>query len=425
MMLAGSFQITFYAIFVLFSFILIFNKQFKNNFFLIILLFAGEIFISILISGIQILPIFELMKLSTRRAGMGEMILDNLPFHPRNLITFISPYAFGDPGIGTYPHFGGSWGMFWENTAYIGIIPLLLAIYSLKLIKKDKIIKCLWILVLFTILLALGKYSPLFWVYYMPIFNSFRVTSRFLLFALMFLSILSGFGFRLILEEKRQTKYIKLFFSLLIITISVIDLFIFGYKYNPTTSLANIIKPPKNYEFLKTNMESARILSFGAAMKYDQINKNGWRDNTKTIIEHKNALDPNINMLWGIKNTEGYTGLVLERDTILREIYNSGISISNVIFIFDDKSIKLLGLLAVKYVISPYRIENPNLSKVYSEDPYLIYENKFYIPRGILVDEYYIGSPNQIFNNLYNFSFNPRKIVFIENNPTEFPKKQI
>jgi len=390
--LAGSVQITFYALFSLFIFLLLFAKLFQFSKKKIIAFYLIEILTSVIISSVQLIPSLELMFYSSRSQGLGSVALNSLPFHFRNLITFVAPYAFGDPGLGTYPTFGGSWGMFWENTAYLGIIPLFLAFFTLKEFRKKSEIKYFWILFIFSILLALGKYSPLFWIYYLPLFNSFRVTSRFLVVSLFYLTLISAYGLdKLIYSFKDGAN--RIIVTSFVLLFSFSDLFLFGYGYNPTAKIEDVLTTPQNADFISRNGMGGRIFSIASTIKYDEINKNGWRDNNFKNIFHENALDPDVNILWGIKNLDGYSGLNLESNStfIKNALFDSVFADRKVIL--SENGLKALGIANVEYIVSPYLLIN-KLDLVFSSDyqnqSYNIYKNPYFVPRGFLANSYNI-----------------------------------
>src|SRR3989344_6478579 len=152
---------------------------------------ASSLIFALLLSGIQLLPTFELLFSSTRNGGLNYTTITSYPYPFKHLITFVMPYFFGSPQNAGYPPPGLNWGIFWENTAYIGIFPLILAFFSLFLIRQ-KIVKILLILLLFSFLLVLGKNSPLYFIFLFPLFNFFRVPSKFLLLTVFSLSLLAG-----------------------------------------------------------------------------------------------------------------------------------------------------------------------------------------------------------------------------------------
>ncbi len=156
-----------------------------------------------LISAIQLLPTFEYLLQSQRSSLVSFDTAMTYSFWPWRLLSLFAPDFFGNPGSGNY------WGYasFWEDAAYIGLIPILLAIstFSLLFTKKkrdqqqDKIrplIVFLWCFAVLGILLALGKNTPVFpFLYrYIPSFNMFQAPSRFMIWFVFAFCILVGIG---------------------------------------------------------------------------------------------------------------------------------------------------------------------------------------------------------------------------------------
>ncbi|MCK4322234.1 YfhO family protein [candidate division WOR-3 bacterium] len=141
-----------------------------------------------LISAHRILPEVEYALLSKRMSQTAT------GFIPTKFISNIFiPWLFGK-GIGAYDYWGGYQGfwMFVEYGAYVGIIPLLLLIFSKGLIKEKKI-RFFWYLLGFSLLFVYGKNNPL----HKPV-NLFlpglRFYSRFLPYFALSSSILASFS---------------------------------------------------------------------------------------------------------------------------------------------------------------------------------------------------------------------------------------
>ena len=119
------------------------------------------------------------------------------------LVGFITPGLFGNPGLGNY------WGYasFWEDALYIGLIPFFLALMSLQnvfsssknetMTSKNKMSRFLWVMVIVSVLLALGKNTPIFkfLYHYIPTFDMFNAPARYLIWAEFSLVVLAGIGF--------------------------------------------------------------------------------------------------------------------------------------------------------------------------------------------------------------------------------------
>lgn len=122
----------------------------------LISLFLATI-LAIAISAPQILPTLQLTLLSERKFGLPLTEIFKYPYPLSNLITFILPNFFGNPKYGTYPLPGNDRGLYWENTSYIGLIPLILALALFAKKTKTVFQKSLIALTLFSLLLAVGK----------------------------------------------------------------------------------------------------------------------------------------------------------------------------------------------------------------------------------------------------------------------------
>jgi len=142
--------------------------------------------LALAIAGVQLVPFAELISYSTRLGrGFAYATFDSL--HPLNLIRFILPNLVGDLSRNFVWAQGGS------VYGYLGLMPLLLVM----LLKRRKREVMFWTgVALISLLLALGKYTPLYLpVYYLlPGAGSFRSPQHFLLLYTFSLAIISGYA---------------------------------------------------------------------------------------------------------------------------------------------------------------------------------------------------------------------------------------
>ncbi len=156
-----------------------------------------------LLSAVQLLPTAQYMLLSQRSANLDFNTLMSYSFWPWRFITLLAPDFFGNPGLGDY------WGFanYWEDGIYIGLLPLLLAISTLRFLgrrpfphsrlsKRKTLVRFLWVVVGLSFLLALGQNTPVFlFLYrYVPTFDLFNAPARYLIWAGFALPLLAGFG---------------------------------------------------------------------------------------------------------------------------------------------------------------------------------------------------------------------------------------
>lgn len=219
-LLAGHPQITLYLILFLgliFIWKIIFEikeKQDKIAKFLI----AGIIPFAIAagIFQIQYLPTQELADLSQRAEMTYESSAEgSLEF--KQLFTAFAPNLFGyvspnndaklpfhlTNGDNASPYF-----YYWETGFYFGIIAIIFGLFAVFTNYKDKTVLFLLIISIFGFLYALGDNFILHKIMYnLPLFGGFRNPARMMLFPIIGLSLLAGFGIdQIIKSDKKQIK---------------------------------------------------------------------------------------------------------------------------------------------------------------------------------------------------------------------------
>lgn len=154
-----------------------------------------------LLSAAQLIPGIMATQEAVRSSGVTYDFAAMFSFPPENLLTIILPWLFGN--MQTVPYWGRCY--LWEMSLYAGTGILILAVFG-ALGKKDRsAANRLLILLGAAILLALGAHTPLHKLLYnfLPGFGSFRGSSKFILFAGIFLSLFAGMGAdRLLRKEK-------------------------------------------------------------------------------------------------------------------------------------------------------------------------------------------------------------------------------
>lgn len=150
--------------------------------------------IIVCISILLLLPVIvsytDMVQAITRGNGVTlvQALWDSLHF--KHCVTFVFPLltAFTQ---NNYWHIDPS-----MMNMYIGIIPLLFALLSLRFITKPPIL-LLWIVVLFFMALSIGTELPIreFFYNYIPLFNTFRFPALFRLFFMFGLVLLAAYSF--------------------------------------------------------------------------------------------------------------------------------------------------------------------------------------------------------------------------------------
>jgi len=148
--LAGHFQMAFYVGLAAFIYGLIRGKK------IALLVIVGGL-LALLLTSFQILPAFEAYKLSIRDAE-GMLKVKNYGFlRVTNLITFLAPDFFGNPGTGNW--WGFSRGI--KLTPYVGIVTFFFFIFSIPLLsfknKGNKSLLYSWIILIIAVLLLFSN----------------------------------------------------------------------------------------------------------------------------------------------------------------------------------------------------------------------------------------------------------------------------
>jgi len=175
------------------------------------LLFLCAVLLGIALSAVQILPSLEMTRYSTRENLSYDWVAQfSLP--PDHLITYLLPDFFGD--MLKVPYWGKNY--LWEMSAYIGVMPLILVIFSIIRVERRVTWFFLWLAII-SLLFAFGKYTPLLKAAYMfvPGFNLFRGTSKFIFLNAFSLAVLSGFGADQLVRTCREKRVRILLFAVI------------------------------------------------------------------------------------------------------------------------------------------------------------------------------------------------------------------
>ena len=206
--LAGFPQLSlylYYFLFILFLFELLSRHQWSGLLTRGALMMATRAAImfglSIAVAMIQLLPTNELAELSQRAQITYEKATEGTLAWSQ-LMTLVLPKLFGEAGAGGMNYWGpGTYWYYWETCIYLGILPLLLAVVSLMLWKKNTYVKLLWGIGVFAVLFSLGNNFILHKLFfdYIPGFSRFRNPARMGIWLAFAGSLLSAFSLQEIL----------------------------------------------------------------------------------------------------------------------------------------------------------------------------------------------------------------------------------
>ncbi|MFQ6058300.1 MAG: oligosaccharide flippase family protein [Anaerolineae bacterium] len=178
----------------------------------------------------------------------------------------------------------------------------------------------------------------------------------------------------------------------------ILDLFAFGYGFNPAVDPHLAEFTPPALEFLQQDGELYRLTSYGAA---------------KTLW-------PNAGMCYDLADVRGYDSIIPKQYTdfvSLIEPQQGWLLYNRIGPLSRPESLDspLLDLLNVKYVLTTQEIERPGYTLVYDEE-IKIYRNDDYLPRAFVVPRAkVIGDREQFLAELQRFD--PRQAVLLEEEP--------
>jgi Bacterial membrane protein YfhO len=391
--LAGHPQITYYTVLLLTAYFLWQelpgNKTVKSIAKIIGVLVLFVV-LGIALGMIQILPTLELTNLSERSGGVTYQFATQNPYYLPDVFTFIYPYINGDPGKAEYL----AQGVFWEDYGYVGLLPLAFALYAIiATFQKNRYTRFFAGTFIISFILMLGDKGVLYKIlfYVLPGLNYFRFHTRFILLVDIALAILAAIGLSKALSKRGHWLYI------LIIAITIIDLYSMQKRQNPVVPREQWEKLPFTAEVIKHDTGLFRIYSIGAVESHSAAYTiaKGWEGDLTPYIQQREFLQPSINMLWEISSADGYINMVprylitmwgnekqfgliqqtgrMNQD---RQIIEMSPAFSNIINAF-----------TIKYILSAWNLVNPNLQLVGNFGGILLYENITVFPRAYLVPQ--------------------------------------
>lgn len=208
--------------------------------------FVGAAILAFGLALIIYLPSMEYTEYSIRGAGAaggtGYNYATGWSFHPKEILTFFIPSAYG---------FGGQtyWGEmpFTDYPNYMGIIILTMAVFGL-IFHKNQIKWFLLVISILALFTSFGKFfSPVYDLFYnwLPYFNKFRVPHMILIILQFNTAVLAAFGLEAI--ANLSFKAIPKWFWRFIIVIGVSGILLLLSQNGIKSHLMTVFKqPPTN-----------------------------------------------------------------------------------------------------------------------------------------------------------------------------------
>jgi uncharacterized membrane protein YfhO len=216
------------ALFVFMAFMAVYairDKKPRKTAFLVASFFIVGV-IGLGLYSLQLLPAAELSHFSVRAPSEEAFdFFTRWSMEPKYIISFIFPKTVSLIGANSFP--------FPVALGYIGFFSFVLALLSLFFIR-NRFVLTFWGLTVFSLLLSIGRYTPIYRVFYhlLPGFNMFRNPIFYMYLYVFSICILTGFGMHYFTrwikkDSQAKTKIIRI---ILIVT-SLAFLFISLVSY--------------------------------------------------------------------------------------------------------------------------------------------------------------------------------------------------
>ncbi|GIW63380.1 MAG: hypothetical protein KatS3mg091_182 [Patescibacteria group bacterium] len=370
----GHIPASFISIFTVGFFITIFVVTNSKNFVKDLIIVYLNLIAGMWLTLPHILPVIKYLQFTGKLTTIDYNYAVSFPFTPKNLIEFILPFANGNPKNGSYPVFNSTfWSTFWENGSYIGYIfsvlsltTILKFIISLEFLKKDtKLATYNLGGIVFFLLLALGKYSPLYFLFNLPPFIFFRTPGRYLIPTVFFLTLFTAIILNKTINKNRLLK-------LLILILFVINLFILTIQIKNYHLLISKDKIQTTPEILKYIPKQAKIASLDMPKEWNKVFKtNGWQSDLETsaYLFFRNYIYANSSLIYDLRDyTINSGGLKPIKTVYLESILTTLVNSNDC-----EQLSKYLQIINVDYFISSSNLNCLNHIKTFN------FENNKYI----------------------------------------------
>jgi len=391
-------------------------------------LLATALVLSFGLAAVQIWPTAEMTGFSERAGGVSFEFATRFNYDLANLWTWLYPYANGDPGAATYR----GKGLFWEDYAYIGLLPLAAGLLGgLWLARRQKSARLLLLLAAGTFLLSLGKHTPFFYLAYklLPGMDLFRFPQRLLAVTTLCLTLLAALALTPLLERwgKGSPRTAALLGGGLLALV-VADLYFYHIRQNAVVDMQTWYSPPQTARLITqaaAEGRSGRVFSVGAIIKFQDAywQAEGWEGDLTPYVAQREFLQPSLNVLYGVPAANGYANLTPDYLTQVWGNEKRGGLIQKMFYRQGDRLLarpglgRLLSLYHVRFLITflPFEEEGFTLLGVYGPDAYL-YENRNVMPRAFIVsDAVTAADPSAALDLLAAPDFDPaRRVILVD-----------
>lgn len=386
-------------------------------------LMALAVVLSVGLAAVQIWPTVELTGFSERAGGVSFEFASGFGYRLESLWTFLYPYANGDPGAATYR----IQGLFWEDYAYIGLLPLVAGLVGgLWLARKSGLARLLLVLAGVAFVVGLGENTPIFRLAYtwIPGMDLFRFPQRLqavVTLCLVLTAALSLTHFQNWLAQtaawRTWSARVSLPFlsgitllGVAMLSLVVADLYFYHIRQNAIVDAETWYAPPQTAQRihqqdpipgLPQDAGLYRVFTFGAVTEFLETywQAGGWEGDLEPYVAQREFLQPSLNILYDIPAADGYLNLTPAH---LTQVWGNekGPGFIELSVLRSGERLmaregfgRLLSLYNVRYLITPlpFQEDGFELLGIYGSEAHL-YENQNVWPRAFVVPDYVLVS---------------------------------
>lgn len=390
-----------------------------------------------LIGMMELLPLHELGMLSPRSQGSSYEWATFFKYYVPNVFTFLMPYINGDISDLTYR--GKS--IFWEDYGYVGIVPFLAGFVAVGLcLKRFLQRRCgliaadqpraenqdavfFWAIAgTVAYVLVLGSATGLYWLAYqvVPGLKTFRFPTRFLFVVEFAIALLGGLGLtyfqafaaRRVPAARRAA--VGTLVGLLFAGITVFDLVWFNKRQNPLVDSKPWLSAPFSATLIQQGREEGRVYTPQARERHTNafVAARGWRDLVPYYL-HREALQPNANLLHGLASLNAYSGISPTWSVDLIGDHNQEGLVDKLVTAWDNQKpcyYNWLEALSVRWLLASGPVDTNRATRLGGIEGYPVYRLNRTLPRARFVERArVVPSPEELLRCSLNGSFDPRR----------------
>ncbi|MBI5471176.1 MAG: YfhO family protein [Ignavibacteriae bacterium] len=388
----------------------------RSPMFALAMWFGLAMLIAVGISAVQVLPTYELVGMTQRSGGVTFDYASNYAYDPSNFKTFFYAHANGDIADASYR--GES--VFWEDYGYVGIIPMLVALYAAIRFWRRWHVRFFAITAVVAYVFVLGPHTPIYEgaFHLIPGMKFFRFPTRFLFVVDASVIVLASLGLTEIFKKQRSD-----LIEIGALVLVAADLLFFQLRENPIVDAAQWLDPPATVRTISADKALFRIFSPGGSETHKAAftDARGWSGDLQPYITQREFIQVSSNVLYGLSSADGYAQLTpnyvvdIWGDQNKPGMIYKTASVVDGQFIPQSAFLNIMNLFNVKYLLSPWPISSEKLKKLETYSGAHLYRNDHALPRAFLVGHYrHALSSDAAIDILLSSDFDPSREAIVE-----------